>query len=337
MEIFSFRAKAILRALSENSRTSVSHLTKVAHCSRITAAKEVKKLVQAFDIRSGIEVNEDALGLIQRHLLVVKFNKKPELGQLIKMFKDDPYVANAYLCDGDFNLIIYAVASDPMKYIVWESLLPGKLGDYEVNIYPSELMHTNFGYFPTTKSIINRFMVNVDEEGRKLLALLAEDSRKSVSELAKELNMSRTTLHYRIFTMHKAGLIKRFTISINKPPLDYIMAYAVNYRFNRTSSSRSVRMMEYYKTYDEHPPILSTFQLLAPMSGSFRFLGIGLFRDRADAVRGAISAHKQIFNQEHVSIRHARIIGIVKGSYPFRSLDIESNYTRFKWNEEDLK
>ena len=337
METFSFRTKTILRALSENSRASISDLTKVAHCSRITAAKEVRRLVQAFGIKFGLEINEDALGLVQRHLLIVKFDKKPKLDHLVEIFKDDPYVDNVYLCEGDFNLIIHAVTSDPMKYIVWESLLPGKLGDYRVNIYPSELMHTNFGYFPMTRAIINRFTTGIDDDDRKLLALLAEDSRKSISELARELRVSRTTLYYRLFTMQKSGLIKRFTISVNKPPMGYILAYAVNYRFNKTSSTRSVRMMEYYKSYDSQLPIMSAFQLLAPMSGSFRFLGIGLFKDRADAIRNAITAHKKVFSQEHPDIKHARVTDIVKGSYPFRSLDITSSYTRFRWSEEDLK
>ena len=337
MKTFSFREKAILRALSDNSRASISDLVKVAACSRITATKEVKKLVETYDIRFSVEINEDALGIFQRHLIIARLNKKPKIEDLIKIFKDDPYTNNVYLCEGDFNLIIHAVTNDPMKYIVWESLLPGKLADYGVNVYPSELMHTNFGYFPVSETIISRFASNVDEMDKKILMALARDSSRGISELSKELKISRTTLYYRIFVLQKEGLIKRFTISINKPPKDYMLAYAVNYRFNKTSSERSVRMMEYYKKYDESLPMLTTFQLLAPMSGSFRFLGIGLFEDRSEAIKNAIEAHKNIFSREYVDIKHARITGLVKGSYPFRNLDITENYTRFKWSEEDLK
>lgn len=337
MKTFSYRDRAILRALSDNARASISDLSEVAHCSRITTTKTVEKLKETYGIKFGVEVNEDGLGLVQRHLLIVKFSKKPKLDALVEMFKNDPYCDNIYFCEGDFNLIIHAVTNDPMKYIVWESLLPGKLGDYGVNIYPSELMHTNFGYFPTTKAIISRFAEGVDDIDKQLLMLLAEDSSRSMSQLSRTLKISRNTLYYRLFTMQKSGIIKRFTISVNKPPFDYVLAYAVNYRFNKTSSSRSVKMMEYYKSYDDQFPMLNTFQLLAPMSGSYRFLGIGLFGDKADAVKNAITAHKEIFNQENPDIRYAKITGVVKGSLPFRNIDIKANYTRFKWSEEDLR
>ena len=337
MKIFSYRESAILRALSEDSKTSIRELTDLAHCSRITATKELKKLKSAYDIRFSVEVDEDALGLVQRHLLIVRLDKKPKLKELVEIFKDDPYTDNIYLCKGSFDLIIHAVTSDPMSYIVWESLLPGKLGDYGVNIYPSELMHTNFGYFPIAKATISKFAKGIDDTDRSLLMLLAEDSSASMSGLSRALKIRRNTLYYRLFTLKKSGIIKRFTLSVNKPPFGYILAYAVNYRFNSTSFKRSVRMMEYYKSYDEGFPLMSTFQLLAPMSGSYRFLGIGLFEDRADAMKNAIAAHKSIFTQEDPDIKHARITGIVKGSFPFRSIDIKSNYTRFRWSEADLK
>jgi DNA-binding Lrp family transcriptional regulator len=337
VKVFSFKTRVALRALSENARASISDIAQKAKCSRITAAKEVRKLVEDYDVRFRVEVDEDALGMVQRHLLLVKLTGKPKLDDLVETFRKDPYANNVYLCEGDFNLIIHAISSDPMKYIMWESLLPGKLGDYGVNIYPSELMHTNFGYFPVTDVAMSKFAVNVDEKDRNILAALARDSDKSVSGLAEELGMNRTTLYYRMFMLEKRGMIKRFTVSVNRPPMDYMLAYAVNYRFNKTSSTRSVKMMEYYKGYDESLPLMTTFQLLAPMSGSFRFLGMGLFENRAAANKGAIAAHREIFNQEEVDMKTARITGLVKGSYPFRNLDIVNDYTRFKWSEEDLK
>jgi DNA-binding Lrp family transcriptional regulator len=223
-----------------------------------------------------------------------------------------------------------------MSYIVWESLLPGKLGDYGVNIYPSELMNTNFGYFPIASATITRFAKGVDDTDKALLALLADDSRISLSKLSRSLKISRNTLYYRLFALKKE-IIKRFTLSVNEPPFGYILAYVVNYRFNKTSHNRSINMMEYYKSYDDGLPFLNTFQLLAPMSGSHRFFGMGLFSNRADAVKNAIIAHKNIFNQENPEIKYARVTGIVKGTLPFRNIDIKNNYTRFRWSEADLE
>ncbi len=336
MKLYNYREKVILRKLSEDSRASISDLAKIAKCSRVTASKTLRALKNRYEIKFGLEVNEDELGLIQRHLIIAKLIKKPKLDDLKEIFKNDLYADNIYLCKGDFDLIIHTVNSDPMKYIVWESLLPSKLGEYGLRIYPSELMNTNFGYFPITSKQIDIFAKKIDKTDKQLLMLLAENSNMSMSDLSRSLKISRNTLYYRLFMLRKNGIIKRFTISVNKPMFDYILAYAVNYHFNTTSSIRSVKMMGYYKGYDEQLPILNTFQILAPMSGSYRFFGIGLFDNESDAKKNAIKAHKNIFNQEKVEIKYARIIGIVKGSYPFRNIDINLNYTRFKWNEEGL-
>ncbi len=336
MPIYGFRTHSILRALSEDSRISITELAKILKCSRITAARLLDNVTKQFDIKFGIELDEDRLGMTQRHLLLIKLEKKPRLDELRKMFATDPYVNCAFMCDGGFDLMIHSIANSPMDYTVWESLLPGKLADYGVDIYPSQLMLTNFGYWPVNPQTLLAMADNVDVKDKELLALLSENSRLGISEIASRLKIGRTTVNYRMHVLHKSEFIKRFTISLNKPLSEYILAYATNYHFNKTSHLRSIKMMEYYKGYDEKLPLMNTFQLLAPMSGSYRFLGISLFDSYASAMKDAIKAHKEIFNQENVKIKHARILDIVKGSYPFRNVDIYSNYRRFKWSTSAL-
>jgi Lrp/AsnC family leucine-responsive transcriptional regulator len=49
---------------------------------------------------------------------------------------------------------------------------------------------------------------------RRLLALLRQDARKSYSELAAALNVSRTTVKDRIDRLKELGVITRFTIEV---------------------------------------------------------------------------------------------------------------------------
>lgn len=331
MVIYGFRTRTAVRELSEDSRISVTDLAGKLKCSRITAAKTIMELIDKYDIKFGIEVDEDKLGLSQRHLLIIKTESKPKAAELKDLFYNDPYVNCAFLCKGEFDLILHVISGNPMDYIVWESLLPGKLADYGVEIYPSELMLTNFGYFPISSATISSMAQNINEKDKSLLAMLSENSRADISGIASRLSMGRTTVHYRLHTLIKKGIIRRFTVSVNKPSPQYIIAYATNYHFNKTSHLRSIKMMEYYKQYDNGMPLLNTFQLLAPMSGSFRFLGMALFEDEKVARRDAIVAHKTIFNEEKVRISAAQVTDVLKGSYPFRNMDMENNYRRFKW------
>lgn len=333
MEIYGFRTRTALRALSEDSRISITDLAKRLKCSRVTASRMVDELIQKYDIRFGIEVDEDKLGLSQRHLIIIQLEKKPKPEELKEIFANDPYVNCALACKGDFDLILHVVADSSMDYMVWESLLPGKLADYGVELRPSQLMLTNFGYIPMAKSTLHEMAHGINEKDRELLALLSENSRLDISEIASRLKIGRSTIHYRIHTLLRSGIIKRFTASVNKLPQRYILAYAINYHFNKTSHLRSIKMMEYYKHYDTELPLLNTFQLLAPMSGSYRFLGIALFEDEKVARKDAVVAHKSIFNEEQVKMSTAEVTSVVKGSYPFRNMDIEKEYRRFKWDK----
>lgn len=328
--IYTYREKALLRKLSEDASSSIDALAKAAKCSRSTAYKVLSMLENKLKIRYTLELDEAKMGISERHLIIVKFKEKPEQSYLSKLFENDINISNAYMCDGDFDLILNVRSNDPMQYIVWESRFPGTLADYEPKVYPSELMINNFGYFPMNPEQV--YLSNLNEKDKLIIAELLRNSRASVTELSKKLGIKRTTLEYRIHMLKKEGVIKRFTIAVNKPDKEYILAYIVNYIFTRDTPARSVRMMNYYKEYDEELPLLNTFQLLAPMSGSYRFLGVGLFNDEEDAIKGAIKSHISIFEKEHVNIKYARIVGLLKGSYPFRNMDIHSNYNRFNWN-----
>jgi DNA-binding Lrp family transcriptional regulator len=54
--------------------------------------------------------------------------------------------------------------------------------------------------------------LKLDENDYELLRALKKDSRKTVAELSKQLQMPRSTVHERIIRMKNNGIIKRFTI-----------------------------------------------------------------------------------------------------------------------------
>jgi len=332
---YSFKEKVILRKLSEDATASIEELASAAKCSRTTAYKILSALEEKYRIKYTVELDGDKLGITEKHLLIVKFKEKPGEEFLRGLFASDNYISDAYLCEGDFDLIIYATSNEPMHYIVWESRLPARLAEFEAKVYPSEVMLTHFGYFPLNPEQIS--MAKLNEKDKLILAELLRDSRQSITSMAKKLNIGRTTLAYRIYMLKKRGIIKRFTISVGKPHKPYILVFLANYTFTKDTPVRSIRMMNYYKSYDEQLPLLNTFQLLVPLSGSYRFFAVGLFEDEKDAMKHAIKAHQQIFEKENASIRKARIISVLKGSYPFRNLDMNAEYRRYHWNDVETK
>ena len=332
MDYFTNTQKLLLRALSSNSRATVMELCKSAKCSRVTVAKQLKRLGQKLDIKYTIEVDETKLGASERHLIIVKLTERPSIKTLRAFFAKEKYAQQVYITEGDYDLLIYARASDPVSYIRWETYLASELSDYGATIWPSEFVVTHFGYFPLQDDFIEDIKEGgLNEKDKRILKILNRSSRTSYTDIAKATGMDKGTIRYRIFNLKKTGIIKRFTIAVQKPPKSYIISYLVNYNFNKTTLSRSALARHSYMTADDTLPMLNTFQILAPTSGSYRFFALALFENEKEAEERALLEHSRIFSKENVQIVHARVTKIVKGEFPFRNLDIKDNYVVIKW------
>lgn len=82
-------------------------------------------------------------------------------------------------------------------------------------------------------------MTKLDEKDYKILALLKEDARLTTGEIAKELDIAQTTIHNRIKKMRDSGVIKRFTVDLDRKEIERgLVAYilcTVSYRTTRGS------------------------------------------------------------------------------------------------------
>ncbi len=61
----------------------------------------------------------------------------------------------------------------------------------------------------------------IDDIDRRLVALLAQDSRKSIRDLARELGLAPSTVHARLRRLVAEGVIKRFTVLPDYEALGY--------------------------------------------------------------------------------------------------------------------
>ncbi len=323
---YSDMARIVIEALSADSRKTITELAHLAGCSRVTAARLIDRLTAEMGLKFTLELDENALRLQERHITAIKLGKPYKEKDLKAMFSEDPYIHNAYICKGDFDLILHTVAENPMKYLAWENHMATLLSEYEPEIKPSEFVFAQFGYLPLQTSIINSANLDINEKDKKLLSLLNDNSRLSYTDISKATGIESETLRYRLFKLKSSGIIKRFTIAAQKPHRDYALAYFSNYKFNKSTRSSASRARLEYLNADSGKGILNTYQFMAPISGSFRFFTIALFDDEQSAYEKAISRHVRAFGKENVSIYKARITGAIKGLLPFRRLDIKKNY-----------
>ena len=332
MELFSLREKIILRELSNDSRASLSGMSKLAGCSYVTVSKIINKLIEKLDIKFVLELDFARLGFLQRHVLMIKFSKKPSREWLNGLLKNEHTVDSAYLTTGQFDLVIFVVESDPMKYMLWEFLLTQKLSEYGVEIRSSVLPYLSFGYIPAPEALFDAISIKMKKGDIELLKLLNANSRLGFNDLAKHLKTGESTVRYKLFRLVKSGIIKRFTIAVQKPPNSYTIAFFEQWtRYTSNFEEKAAQERKLTMTIDKDMPLLNTFQMSANLSGSFGNFTVALFDSQEEALENTIEFRQKIYRTESYSAVHARIISPLKGLLPFRNLDIKNNYNVVKW------
>lgn len=329
--IFGTREKLVLRALSGDSRASLSSISKTIGCSYVTTGKIIERLKKELDIKFVLELDMTKLGLLQRHIIAIRFSKKPSVEWLESILKDDKNVQIAYLTRGQFDLVIFAAEKDPVKYIYWETLLMEKLSDYGATMKASDIPYLGFGYVPLDSTFIDSPELDMKDDDKKLLQLLNENSRMSYTELARRLKTNESTIRYRAFNLVKSGIIKRFTIAVQKPPQQYIIGFFENCTYTKTFEQKAALDRGHMMNIDKDLPLLTTFQMSAPLTGSYQNFVIALFNNRKEAIDNTVRKHKTIYRPEFYEEKHAWIMRPLKGIFLFRNLDIKENYNVVKW------
>ncbi len=337
MQFFNKKDRLMLMELSKDSRLNVTKLSKLVGYSRITTIKGLDRLKKNLDIRFTLEINESELRGFERHIIAIKLSKRPKIGELKRLFAGDRYAQNVYLTEGDFDLLVYAASNSAVDYIAWETHIAEALVDYGAEILPSEYVTSHFGYMPLNENFIDTVVgaYRIDKKDRAILKLLNSNSRLGYRDISRQTGIPEDTVRYRLFLLKKSGVIKRFTIAVQRPPEDSVgMAYFINYVFSKDTTSRSFpAAKKHFLDSDRSEPVLNSFQLIAPISGRYRSFGITLFPSMEEAMKNTVDMQKKIFKEEKIELGHAVIKMVLKGLLPFRRLDIRENYKAIEWRD----
>jgi DNA-binding Lrp family transcriptional regulator len=79
----------------------------------------------------------------------------------------------------------------------------------------------------------------LSKEDEKLLALLQRDARASISDLARALDLSRTTVQNRLQKLHDNGVIKGFTVELGEHYLSNLVSAHVSIKVRQKLTART--------------------------------------------------------------------------------------------------
>lgn len=88
----------------------------------------------------------------------------------------------------------------------------------------------------------------LDKKDKKLLYYLDQDSRQSLTQLAKKLKTSKEVIHYRLNKLQEEGYINQFYAIINMAKLGYV-AYKVYFQFQNLTKTKEKQMISDFKKH----------------------------------------------------------------------------------------
>jgi len=101
--------------------------------------------------------------------------------------------------------------------------------------------------------------IKIDKKDKKIISLLTQNSRFSVSQIARKSGLPRDSVHYRIQRLIKQKIISSFTsivdhLKLNHPIYNFVY-------FNLYALSENLDK-EFFSYLSSHPKIVSVYQTI---------------------------------------------------------------------------
>ena len=326
---YSILVRRIIRMLSDNSRIKISEMAKNVGLSRRTIAIRLGAIEKEFGLSYTLDLNEEKLGLLRPHLILVKFNAKPDYNRIRELLKQSHIPQVAATIKGTYDLFIYANALSGREYAHWDKSMQTMLADYKVEWHASEVVHRQLGFFPLRNEIIGK--TGLKEKYKKMLMLLNGNSRIRFQGLAKELKMNVNTVAYNFNNLMKFDYINGFTLAMDLPRELSLMSFFSKYIPAQGYENASMIARECF-TSDDPDPLISRYILTAPLIGSYDFFTIGAFDNFKIAYRKDVLYHKHVFKKYSIKMLYGEIDKVILGRLPIRSVDTKKNYKTLVWS-----
>lgn len=223
--------KKILYELDINARQPYSEIAKKVGLSKHAVKYRIENM-----IRNGIIINFTIITNLTRlgfpyyrlHFQLQNVDKKKE-AEIIGFLRKNKHIAWLVSCDGKHDLLAGTIAKDAIEL---HSILMSVINKYNKYILNYEvvsiirLVAFNRGYWFKEIAMPQKAVMvgvegkktalpKVDELDKKILSLLATNSRMPASKIAKEVGASSDTVSYRIKMLLKNKIISKFFVQLN--------------------------------------------------------------------------------------------------------------------------
>lgn len=251
--------KRLLFELDKNARESLSNLAKKIGCSRQTTRYRLDKLVELGVIKNFLTIiNAEKLGysFYNIYLQLEGMNKKTEEAfcRFVKNYPSTDWVVSG---NGRWNYIISVLAKDNKDFNKSLLKILNKAGSHlkdhalfivtEAYQMPYRYLFSDLKLKYDKQVYIGGENVKYKKSDLEILQKLSENARISSAELAREFNICKSQVKYKIDKMVNSGLIQAYRPLLNLEKLDYDW-FAVFLNFKNINQEEEVKFINFLKS-----------------------------------------------------------------------------------------
>lgn len=308
----------MLKELYLNSRVSIKELERKFGISHHTLSKCLKECEEKYGLTYTLDIDTSRLGFSEPRIITVKFQESvPEIELLKKTLEKDPFVQNAYLAAGDFDLILHIVAFGQANYIGWLFGFRVKFSHYKPVVKVVTLDDVAEGFMPINSIAIKRSDV-INESEKALLLKLTENSRKKVKHLAKETGLSQMKIIYLMKSLYDKKIIRKFTTCIQRPDKRIWMFFTISLMPSEDHKPQlQTRLINEIARGEDERGITTDYSVVYDTSGHFDSVLFCNFKSGIELEHRGPGLFDRLWKTESPKFEKAMLISIITGILPF--------------------
>ncbi|MGB9732605.1 MAG: hypothetical protein ACPLYE_01800 [Candidatus Micrarchaeales archaeon] len=310
----------ILKRIYKDSRISLRRMGEELGISYHVIKSVLRKLEEEYNIVYTLELDEEKLGFAPAKIVLIKFNEKPNIEIIKNELANDPYVQNAYLAEGDFDLFLHVVGLSQKEFGVWQWKFRVKFNKYNPVLNVADISRNTVGFLPLRSEIIEKSPI-LSKPERQILAILNENSRIKLIEIARKLKVKDLDrILYIIKKLRGMGIIKRFSALTQNPDKRLFYAFSVYV-------SPTEKHGEYIKNFysqvlkNEENNVISDYNVIISTHGFGDGFYICAFKDGEALAKKGPELLKNLWVIENPIIKKSVLTGIMVGKWPFHLED----------------
>jgi Lrp/AsnC family transcriptional regulator for asnA, asnC and gidA len=250
--------KKILYLLDLNSRQSLSQIGKKAGLSKANVRYRINRLQHKGIIKKFYTVIDTfKLGYTSLRIYLILENVNPEIEEeIIQHFVNNKYTWWVGKTVGRFDIVIILWIKNINEfYKFWESTLMKYRSYFSKQVFSpfAQLLHYRYSFLLEDNNIEDRNkyeitgsqnIVEYDQLDFRILKILATNSRASLTDMMKILQVSTKTIRKKIRRMKELGIIQGFRIQIDYLKIGY-QYYKVD--IDLINYKKNLSMIKYIK------------------------------------------------------------------------------------------